>query len=140
MCSVGKPRTVGAVADELQQNRRDERGGFGKVETDSARQALLRQGTSGVKRELVDFSRREIHFECECECECAVGSVKFFAITVALGLVKLFANAESIKLLAAAVASGSSWGSALGFDIQPDINRTPGGRSANLRGTLLRSF
>lgn len=95
MCSVGKPRTVGAVADELQQNRRDERGGFGKVETDSARQALLRQGTSGVKRELVDFSGREMHFECECECECAVG------------LVKLFANAESIKLLAAAVASGS---------------------------------
>ena len=107
MCSMGKPRTVGAVADELQQNRRDERGSFGKVETDSARQALLRQGTSGVKRELVDFTGREMHFECECECECAVGLVKLFAITVALGLVKLFANAESIKLLAAAVASGS---------------------------------
>jgi len=43
--------------------------------------------------------------------------------------------------IAVTVASGKSWGSALGLDIQLDItNVTPWRRPASLRVTLLRSF
>mmetsp|Transcript_9643 Transcript_9643/g.23802 ORF Transcript_9643/g.23802 Transcript_9643/m.23802 type:complete len:491 (-) Transcript_9643:545-2017(-) len=52
-----------AVADELEQLRRDERGGLGVVEAQAAGQAPLRKDAGGVQRELVDLSRTQMHLD-----------------------------------------------------------------------------
>mmetsp|Transcript_16672 Transcript_16672/g.67230 ORF Transcript_16672/g.67230 Transcript_16672/m.67230 type:complete len:869 (-) Transcript_16672:47-2653(-) len=50
-----------AVADEFEADRRDERDGFGFVEPQPAREALLRERTELVHHEVVHLARREPH-------------------------------------------------------------------------------
>ena len=50
-----------AVANELEELRRDERHGLGVVEPKAAGQALLGEDARAVKEELVDVTRRQVH-------------------------------------------------------------------------------
>ena len=50
-----------AVADELEDLRRDERDGFGIVQAQAAREPLLRQEAGLVENELVELSGSEMH-------------------------------------------------------------------------------
>ena len=50
-----------AVANELEELRGDERHRLGVVQTETARESLLREDTGTVEDELVDLARREVH-------------------------------------------------------------------------------
>lgn len=54
-------RDAAPIADELQQLRGDERDGLGMVQPPPAREALLREKSSLMQRELVEFARRKVH-------------------------------------------------------------------------------
>ena len=50
-----------AIPDEFQEDGRDKSDGFGMVQAQAAREALLREAAGLVEREFVEFAGAEVH-------------------------------------------------------------------------------